>query len=39
VKCLVTGNLNHFPPNLRRRVRVLSPTKFLEFYRRETRRT
>lgn len=30
---LITGNITHFPARLRCRVRVLAPTKFLEFYR------
>ena len=32
-QCLVTGNLDHFPPTLRRGVRVLSPAGFVRFYR------
>ena len=33
VKCLVTGNLAHFPIAFRQGVKVLSPTKFLKYYR------
>ena len=32
-KCLVTGNLKHFPQRVRRGVKVLSPAQFLAFYR------
>ncbi len=32
-ECLVTGNLDHYPPGLRRGVRVLSPAESLRFYR------
>lgn len=34
-KCLITGNTAHFPPSLRQGVTVLSPSEFIEFYRRE----
>lgn len=33
-KCLITGNLKHYPVPLRQGVQVLSPTEFLDFYRR-----
>jgi predicted nucleic acid-binding protein len=33
--CLVTGNHAHYPPNLRQGVKVLSPSEFLNFYRRQ----
>ncbi len=36
VRCLVTGNVKHFPPSKRQGMRVLSPAEFLDFYRRET---
>jgi predicted nucleic acid-binding protein len=32
---LVTGNHAHYPPNLRQGVKVLSPSEFLNFYRRQ----
>ena len=32
-KCLVTGNAKHFPAKCRQGVVVLSPSKFLEYYR------
>jgi uncharacterized protein len=32
-KCLVTGNLSHFPEHCRAGARVLSPKQFLEFFR------
>jgi len=32
VACLVTGNRQHYPPNLRHSVKVLSPREFLDFY-------
>ncbi|NOZ21907.1 MAG: putative toxin-antitoxin system toxin component, PIN family [Planctomycetes bacterium] len=38
-ECLVTGNLDHFPAKLRQKVRVLSPTQFLKFYRNRRKRT
>ena len=31
--CLVTGNLAHFPPQLRQEVAVLSPGEFMSAYR------
>ena len=33
VAAFITGNAIHFPENLRKGVRLLSPTEFLEFYR------
>jgi len=33
--CLVTGNHAHYPPNLRQGVKVLSPSEFLTFYRKQ----
>lgn len=30
--CLVTGNKQHYPSNLRQRIKVLSPREFLDFY-------
>ncbi len=33
--CLVTGNLAHFPPKLRQGVKVLSPSDFLIFYKKQ----
>ena len=32
--CLVTGNLKHFPLRCRAGIRVLSPTEFLDFFKR-----
>lgn len=32
-KCLITGNLKHFPSSLRQGVTVLSPKDFLDYYR------
>ncbi|TLM72184.1 MAG: PIN domain-containing protein [Actinobacteria bacterium] len=33
-ECLITGNLAHFPVDLRQGVRVLSPAEFIEYRRR-----
>jgi putative PIN family toxin of toxin-antitoxin system len=33
--CLVTGNLMHFPPKQCQEIKVLSPSDFLKFYRRQ----
>ena len=33
VRCLVTGNLRHYPASRRQGVRVVSPRNFLELYR------
>ncbi len=33
--CLVTGNQAHYPPKLRQGVKVLSPSEFLTFYRKQ----
>jgi len=33
--CLVTGNPAHFPPKLCQRIKVLSPSDFLTFYRKQ----
>ena len=32
-ECLITGNLKHFPSAARQRMRVPTPTEFLDFYR------
>ncbi len=37
--CLVTGNMGHFPVNMRQRMRVITPTKFLAFYRKQMKDT
>ena len=37
--CLVTGNIDHFPPNMRQRMRVMTPTKFLTYYRKQMKNT
>lgn len=34
VQCLVTGNLKHYPVKKRQGMTVVSPTEFLEIYRR-----
>ena len=31
-ECLVTGNLKHYPPRCRQGVPVLSPSEFIEYY-------
>ncbi len=36
--CLVSGNKTHFPPKLRRGVKVISPGEFLGFYKKRQRR-
>jgi len=33
--CLVTGNLTHFPPEQYREIKVLPPSDFLKFYRKQ----
>ena len=35
VCCLVTGNRDHFPQTHVRKIRILSPTEFLQYFRRE----
>jgi len=35
VRCLVTGNLKHYPPSKRQGISVVSPREFLEICRRE----
>ncbi len=37
-RCLITGNVKHFPLSKCCGVKVLSPSLFLEFYRQETKR-
>ncbi|MBC8216893.1 MAG: putative toxin-antitoxin system toxin component, PIN family [Planctomycetes bacterium] len=37
--CLVTGNIGHFPTNMRQRVRILPPAKFITFYRKQMKST
>lgn len=32
-ECLITGNIKHFPPARRQGMRVLSPSEFLDLYR------
>ncbi len=32
-RCLITGNLKHYPSDKRQGVKVLSPSEFLDFYR------
>ena len=36
--CLVTGNHAHFPPKLCQEIKVLSPSAFLIFYRKQQKR-
>ena len=36
--CLVTGNCTHFPPRQCQGIKVLSPSDFLTFYRRQQKR-
>lgn len=38
VACIVTGNSIHFPAKLCKGVKVLSPSEFLSFYKRQQRR-
>ncbi len=33
--CLVAGNIAHYPSSLRQGIKVLSPSEFIEFYRKE----
>ena len=35
--CLITGNIKHFPPTKRQGAVVLSPSEFLEYFRKQTR--
>ncbi len=35
--CLVTGNKPHFPPKMRRGVKVFSPSEFSDFYKKQQR--
>lgn len=39
VKCLVTGNLAHYPPSSRKEINILSPSEFLDFYRKKNEDT
>ena len=39
VSCLVTGNIDHFPSKMRQNVKVLTPAKFLSFYRKHMKST
>lgn len=34
-QCLITGNLKHYPANKRQGISVVSPTEFLELYRKQ----
>lgn len=36
--CLITGNLKHFPPGKCQGMKVLSPSEFLDYYRRKARK-
>ena len=39
VRCLITGNIVHYPPSFRERIPVFSPSEFLEIYRKQKRST
>ena len=39
VKCLITGNIAHYPDSSRQGITILSPSEFLEFYREENEDT
>lgn len=36
-ECVITGNTKHFPPAKRQNMTVLSPTEYLDYYRKRTR--
>ena len=36
VRCLITGNIAHFPYSSRQGTKILSPFEFLDFYRNQT---
>lgn len=35
-RCLVTGNMAHFPHTSRHRIKILSPSEFIDFYRKHS---
>jgi putative PIN family toxin of toxin-antitoxin system len=37
--CLITGNKSHFPRQFRQAMKILSPSEFIDFYRKRTRDT
>ncbi len=37
--CIVTGNQNHFPSKLCQGIKVFSPVEFINFYKKQKRRT
>lgn len=37
VRCLITGNVKHFPPGARQGAQILTPGEFLDFYRKSLR--
>ena len=37
--CLITGNTSHFPQESRQGMKILSPSEFLDFYRKRTKDT
>jgi len=37
--CLITGNKSHFPRQSRQGMKILSPSEFIDFYRKSTRYT
>ena len=39
VKCLITGNMGHYPGSSRQGIKVLSPSAFIKFYRKEVEGT
>lgn len=36
-RCLITGNVKHFPPGARQGLQVFTPSEFLDFYRKSLR--
>ena len=39
VRCLITGNIAHFPDSSRQGIKILSPSEFLDFYRNQSEDT
>ena len=35
VRCLVTGNKSHYPSSSRQKVKILSPSEFIRFFRKQ----
>jgi putative PIN family toxin of toxin-antitoxin system len=38
-ECLITGNKSHYPPRFREGVKILSPSEFIDFYRKKKKST